>query len=179
MGFWVFPTFSGLGAFSLFPAFSGLGPLLASGLVGLFPFLGIFSTFSGLGAFWAFCGLLNLFPFFLGLSQPFLATQPFLGLLWASKPLQPFLASGPFLAFCGLLSLFPAFSGLEAFSGPFVGFCPLGLFSILLGLGASSRLLDLLPAVFLMNLPNGCETNYLKSLLRWRTWELAPLKFLI
>ena len=119
-------------------------------------------------------------------SQPFLASGPFLGLLWASGPLPSlFWPPGPFVGFWASSQPFLA---PGAFSGPFVGFGPLsslfwlrGLFwassQPFLGLGASSKLLDLLPAVFLMNLPNGCETNYLISLLRWRTWELAPLKF--
>ena len=52
-------------------------------------------------------------------SQPFLASGPFLCLLWASGLFLTFFGPRLFWAFCGLLSLFLAFSGLGAFSGPF------------------------------------------------------------
>ena len=70
-------------------------------------------------------------------SQPFLASGPLLGLLWASGPLPSlFWPRGLFWAFCGL---FPAFSGLGAFCGPFSGrlpslFWPRGLFWAFCGL---------------------------------------------
>ena len=96
--------------------FLASGPLL--GLLWALPtwLLSFFPVFFGSrGLFWAFCGLLSFFPVFFGsrgLFWPRAFSGPFVG-FWASS--QPFLASGPFL---GLLWSLPSLT----FSGSFVGF---------------------------------------------------------
>ena len=138
-------AFSGpfVGLLGLFSAFSGLGafvvPFVGSGLLAFFGPRGLFWAFCGLlslflafcgpfgpffsflgprGFFWAFCGLLASSGPFLD-RQLFLASQPFLGLLWASGSFPNLFWPRAFSRLCLFCAWGSAFSLLfSIFSGP-------------------------------------------------------------